>query len=110
MVPTVGVLADAEVLMALPAVPFPATIEEFHRVDDRASVAFRGNRSSVNPGLVCPGQVLSGPSAPWSRAACRPDRRGPSPTAFLLSVVLLIALVVVYLIQVLLRSRRPAKP
>jgi hypothetical protein len=49
--PTVGELADAEVLMALPAVPFPATIEEVHPVDDRATVAFRGNRYSVNPGL-----------------------------------------------------------
>jgi hypothetical protein len=47
----VGELAQREVLMALPAVPFPATIEELHRVDDRASVAFRGNRYSVNPGL-----------------------------------------------------------
>jgi len=49
--PTVGELAEAEALMALPAVPFPATIEELHRVDDRATVAFRGNRYSVNPGL-----------------------------------------------------------
>jgi transposase len=49
--PTVGELAEGEVLMALPAVPFPATIVEVHRVDDRATVAFRGNRYSVNPGL-----------------------------------------------------------
>src|ERR1700733_12295213 len=49
--PTVGELADAEALMALPAVPFPVTIEELHPVDDRATVAFRGNRYSVNPGL-----------------------------------------------------------
>jgi transposase len=49
--PTVGELADAEALMALPAVPFPATIEEGHTVDDRATVAFRGNRYGVNPGL-----------------------------------------------------------
>jgi transposase len=49
--PTVGQLADAEVLMALPAVPFPATVAETHPVDDRASVAFRGNRYSVAPGL-----------------------------------------------------------
>jgi hypothetical protein len=35
----------------LPVVPFPATIVEAHRVDDRATVAFRGNRYSVNPGL-----------------------------------------------------------
>jgi transposase len=49
--PTVGALAEAEVLMALPPVPYPATIEETHVVDDRASVAFRGNRYSVSPGL-----------------------------------------------------------
>lgn len=49
--PTVGELADAEALMALPAVPFPATIEVTRPVDDRASVAFRGNRYSVAPGL-----------------------------------------------------------
>jgi transposase len=49
--PTVGELAATEALMALPAAPFPATIEERHTVDDRATVAFRGNRYSVNPGL-----------------------------------------------------------
>lgn len=49
--PTVGVLADAEILMALPPVPFPATIEVARVVDDRASVAFRGNRYSLNPGM-----------------------------------------------------------
>jgi hypothetical protein len=49
--PTVGELADAEVLMALPAAPFPATVEVSRPVDDRASVAFRGNRYSVNPGM-----------------------------------------------------------
>ena len=49
--PTVGALADAEVLMALPAVPFPVTIEVARPIDHRASVAFRGNRYSVAPGL-----------------------------------------------------------
>ncbi|MGH9093609.1 MAG: Mu transposase domain-containing protein, partial [Acidimicrobiales bacterium] len=34
-----------------PAVPFPATIEVTRAVDDRASVAFRGNRYSLNPGM-----------------------------------------------------------
>jgi hypothetical protein len=37
--------------MALPAVPYPATVEVTRPVDDRASVAFRGNRYSVAPGL-----------------------------------------------------------
>lgn len=50
--PTVGELADAEVLMALPAAPYPATVEVLRGVDVRASVAFRGNRYSVNPGLA----------------------------------------------------------
>ena len=50
--PTVGELADAEVLMALPPVPYPATIIVQRPVDERASVAFRGNRYSVAPGLT----------------------------------------------------------
>ena len=37
--------------MALPPVPYPATIEVCRLVDDKASVAFRGNRYSVPPGL-----------------------------------------------------------
>ena len=49
--PSVGELAEAEELMALPAVPYPATIEVHKIVDDKASVAFRGNRYSVAPGL-----------------------------------------------------------
>ena len=49
--PSVGELAEAEVLMALPPMPYPATIEERRFSDDRATVAFRGNRYSVNPGL-----------------------------------------------------------
>ncbi|HVA75805.1 MAG TPA: hypothetical protein VNF71_14700 [Acidimicrobiales bacterium] len=49
--PTVAALADAEVLMALPPAPYPATVEVTATVDDRATVAFRGNRYSVPPGL-----------------------------------------------------------
>jgi len=47
----VAALADAEVLMALPPAPYPATVEVTATVDDRATVAFRGNRYSVPPGL-----------------------------------------------------------
>jgi hypothetical protein len=47
----VGELADAEKLRALPAAPYPATIEVPAVVDHRASVAFRSNRYSVPPGL-----------------------------------------------------------
>jgi Mu transposase-like protein len=49
--PSVGELAEAEVLMSLPAVPYPATIEERRFSDEKATVAFKGNRYSVNPGL-----------------------------------------------------------
>ncbi len=49
--PTVGELAEAEPLLALPAAPYPATVCVEAPVDHRASVAFRGNRYSVPPGL-----------------------------------------------------------
>jgi transposase len=49
--PTVGELADAEPLLALPPSPYPATLELVLPVGDNASVAFRGNRYSVPPGL-----------------------------------------------------------
>ena len=48
---TVGELADAEPLLELPPLPFPATIAVERPVDDNATVAFRGNRYSVPPGL-----------------------------------------------------------
>ena len=50
--PSVATVAGTEVLMALPAVPYPATIEVTRAVDERASVAFRGNRYSVVPGMT----------------------------------------------------------
>jgi hypothetical protein len=49
--PSVGELADAEALMALPPVPYPATVQVTRVCDDRASVAFRGNRYSLDPGV-----------------------------------------------------------
>ncbi|MGB9111596.1 MAG: hypothetical protein WCF24_02590 [Acidimicrobiales bacterium] len=49
---TVRMLADDEPLLALPKAPFPATIELERVVADNATVAFRGNRYSVPPGLV----------------------------------------------------------
>lgn len=48
---TVGALADAEPLMALPPVPYPATVTVERTVATNATVAFRGNRYSVPPGL-----------------------------------------------------------
>lgn len=49
--PTIGELAEAEPLLALPAAPYPATISVEVPVDHQASVAFRWNRYSVPPGL-----------------------------------------------------------
>ena len=49
---SVGALGDAEPLLAIPAVPFPATTEVSRVVADNASVAFGGNRYSVPPGLA----------------------------------------------------------
>ena len=48
---TVGALADAEPLLALPVAMFPATIEVTRVVAANATVAFRGNYYSVTPGL-----------------------------------------------------------
>jgi transposase len=49
---TVGELGDAEPLLGLPTVPFPATLILSRVVGENASVAFRGNRYSVPPGLT----------------------------------------------------------
>lgn len=49
---TVGALADAEPLLALPAAPYPATVTVTRPVADNATVAFRGNRYSTPPGLL----------------------------------------------------------
>jgi transposase len=49
---TVGGLADAEPLLVLPAAPYPATVEVTRPVGADATVAFRGNRYSVPPGLL----------------------------------------------------------
>lgn len=50
--PTVGELADAEPLLALPAAPYPATVEVTRLVGADATVGFRANRYSVPPGLT----------------------------------------------------------
>lgn len=49
---TVGELAAAERLLPLPAVPYPATLEVVVPVAANATVAFRGARYSVPPGLI----------------------------------------------------------
>lgn len=49
---TVGALGDAEPLLALPAAAFPATIEVTRVVAANATVAFRGNRYAIAPGLT----------------------------------------------------------
>lgn len=48
---TVATLADAEPLLGLPALPYPATVIVTRPVGDNAAVAFRGNSYSVPPGL-----------------------------------------------------------
>lgn len=48
---TVAVLGDAEPLLALPPVPFPAVIEVTRVVADNATLSYRGNRCSSPPGL-----------------------------------------------------------
>jgi transposase len=54
---TVGALADAEPLLPLPPVPYPATVTGAGPVDANASVAFRGARYSVPPAFI--GSVLT---------------------------------------------------
>lgn len=49
---TVGELAAAEPLLALPAAPYPATVIVPRTVAANATVAFRGNFYSVPPGLA----------------------------------------------------------
>ena len=49
---TVGALAAAEPLRALPGEPYPATLAVERVVGASALVAFRGNRYSVPPGLA----------------------------------------------------------
>ncbi len=53
---TVGQLADAEPLRAMPA-PFPAIVEVERTVSNQARVAFRGNQYSLVPGHA--GQVVA---------------------------------------------------
>lgn len=49
---TVGALAAAEPLRALPVLPYPATLARNGLVDADATVAFEGTRYSVPPGFV----------------------------------------------------------
>ena len=48
---TVGALAGAEPMLALPAAPYPATVIVSRTVGANAAVAFRGNTYAVPPGL-----------------------------------------------------------
>lgn len=49
---TVGALADAEPLLALPDAPYPAEVIEVRTVAANALVSLWGNRYSVPPGMV----------------------------------------------------------
>jgi len=55
---SVGALADAEPLLPLPPVAYPATIEVSVPVAPDATVAFRGARYSVPPGLIGAGLTV----------------------------------------------------
>ncbi len=55
---SVGALADAEPLLPLPPVAYPATIEVSVPVAPDATVAFRGARCSVPPGLIGAGLTV----------------------------------------------------
>jgi transposase len=70
---TVGELADAEPLRAMPA-PFPAVIEVERTVSNQAQVSFRGNRYSILPGHA--GQVVTVRHRLGSSALEVTDRRG----------------------------------
>jgi transposase len=83
---TVGALAGAEPLLALPAAPYPATVIVSRQVGADAAVAFRGNSYSGPPGLAGTRSSASTVSAPrcW-RSSRRPEsswhRTGSPPTA-----------------------------
>lgn len=49
---SVGQIARAECLIALPAAPYPATVSVTRRVGASALVAYQGNRYSLTPGFV----------------------------------------------------------
>jgi transposase len=83
---TVGALADAEPMLALPAAPYPATVIVSRQVGPNAAVAFRGNSCSVPPGWPAPRSNAGTVSAPpcWRsarRAGSRWRRTGWPRTA-----------------------------
>jgi len=55
--PTVGLLAGLEDLLALPATPYPATVEDKRTVTPSALVHFEGNCYGLPPGFA--GQVVT---------------------------------------------------
>ena len=75
---TVGALAGAEPLLALPAGPYPATVTVSRVVGANAAVAFRGNAYSVPPAWPAPSWSAGTGSAPprW-RSARRPGSSWP---------------------------------
>ena len=70
---TVGELADAEPLRAMPA-PFPAVIEVERTVSNQAQIAFRGNTYSLLPGHS--GEVVAVRHKLGSTAVDVTDRHG----------------------------------
>jgi hypothetical protein len=82
---TVGALAGAEPLLALPAAPYPATVIVSRTVGANAAVAFRGNCYSVPSGLAgvtveCRHRLGTGTLEICSElAACWPATGSPQP-------------------------------
>jgi hypothetical protein len=72
---TVGALADAEPLLALPGVAFPALLEAERTVDRQAIVSFEGNRYSVGPELVGPRWACALGSVSWRSRSAPPQER-----------------------------------
>jgi len=69
-------LADAEPLLELPPMPFPATIEVERIVGDNATVAYRGNRYSVRRALAAWSCSFANASGA-RRSMLSPRRRDP---------------------------------
>ena len=80
---SVGALADAEPLLPLPPVPTPRRSRSASRSTPDATVAFRGARYSVPPGLIGAGLTVRhrlGSSTLEILASVR-HARGPSPSS-----------------------------
>ena len=77
---TVAALAEAERLGKLPATRFPATMETTRKVAANATVAYRGNRYSVDPALVGLEVLIRVTAGTSTNRHHRPRHRPARPT------------------------------